>query len=65
MNLLYRRDPYTNENVHGEMGYYTHLLTSDSPTLAEILSMEDQTEKEMWFQAMDEEITALLNKNTF
>jgi hypothetical protein len=47
MNLLYRQDPYTNEGVHGEMGYYTHLLTSDSPTLEEILSMDDQTEKEM------------------
>jgi Reverse transcriptase (RNA-dependent DNA polymerase) len=64
-NLLYRTDPYTNEVVHGEMGYNTHLQTSDSPTLTEILSMEDTAERQLWFDAMDEEIGALLSEHTF
>jgi hypothetical protein len=63
--LLYKQDPFTNEDIHGEMGFYTHMLVSDSPTLSEILAMEDQDEKELWFKAMDEEIGTLLSKNTF
>jgi hypothetical protein len=58
-NLLYRQDSYTNEDIHGEMGYYTHLQSSDSPTLSEILGMEDKEERELWLKAMDEEIEAL------
>jgi Reverse transcriptase (RNA-dependent DNA polymerase) len=64
-NLLYRQDPYTDEDIHGEMGFNTHMLTSDSPTLSEILAMEDKEEQELWFKAMDDEIGALLNKHTF
>jgi hypothetical protein len=63
-NLLYRQDPYTNEDIHGEMGYFTQLQSSDSPTLLEVLAMEDKEERALLFQSMDEEIGALLSKHT-
>jgi hypothetical protein len=47
------------------MGFYTQIQSSDSPTLSEILSMEDKVERELWFEAMDEEIRAILSKHTF
>jgi hypothetical protein len=64
-NLLYQKNPYTDEDMHVEMGYYTHLQSLDSPTLTEILTMEDKEEQQRWFEAMDEEIRVLLSKHTF
>jgi hypothetical protein len=63
-NLLNCVDPETNFDVHGEMGFVTHINTSDTPTLHEILNMTDTVEQEQWFEAMDSEILALLGKQT-
>jgi hypothetical protein len=64
-NLLHRHDPHTDEVNHGEMGYFTHLNSLDSPTLTDILTMEDKVEQSQWFAAMDDEVNALLSKTTF
>jgi Reverse transcriptase (RNA-dependent DNA polymerase) len=64
-NLLHCVDPETNLDVHGEMGFFTHINTSDTPTLNDILNMTDPVEQEKWFEAMDVEIDALLGKQTF
>jgi hypothetical protein len=64
-NLLHCVDPETNFDVHGEMGFVTHINTSDTPTLHDILNMTDTVEQEQWFEAMDSEILALLGKQTF
>jgi hypothetical protein len=47
------------------MGFVTHINTSDTPTLHDILNMTDTVEQEQWFEAMDSEILALLGKQTF
>lgn len=64
-SLLHRIDPYTDEDVHGEMGFFTQMNNSDFPTLREILNMQDKDEQELWYQAMDDELNALFDKNTF
>jgi Reverse transcriptase (RNA-dependent DNA polymerase) len=47
------------------MGYFTHINSLDSPTHTDILTMEDKVEQSQWFAAMDDEVNAMLSKNTF
>jgi Reverse transcriptase (RNA-dependent DNA polymerase) len=42
-----------------------HINNSDMPSLHDILTMTDLTEQAAWFEAMDDEIQALLRKHTF
>jgi hypothetical protein len=47
------------------MGFFTHINCNDSPSLSDILNMADKEEQASWFDAMDDEVNALLSKHTF
>lgn len=58
-------DPFSGDMHHHPLAYQMKVQNADSPSLREILQLSDPDKKRLWFEAMDEELSALLEKGTF
>jgi hypothetical protein len=56
---------FTNDVIEHPMAFQLSPQLSDSPTLRDILRSTNEGERSDWFDAMNDEIEALLLKNTF
>jgi hypothetical protein len=59
------REYFHNIFMEHPMAFQLSTQLSDSPNLRDILRLSDEEEKQGWFEAMDTELNALLDKQTF